>query len=196
MKRIDAIRSIIHVLDGALVVHATGMISRESYTVEDRPENFYMIGSMGLNSAIALGVALNAPRRLVVILDGDGSVLMNMGTLASIAELKPANLIHVVLDNESYASTGGQPTISGKISLERVAAAAGYAYAGRAENEASLAGELACLTARPRPAFLLVKVDPGNHPDLPRVRHTPPEIRERFARAIAGAVPASPKSRS
>lgn len=187
MKRLDAVRSVIEALDGALVVHATGMISRESFLVKDRPENFYMIGSMGLNSAIGLGVALNAPDRLVVVLDGDGSVLMNMGTLASIAELKPGNLIHIALDNESYASTGGQPTISGGIALERVAAAAGYPYSARVDRLEDLRAELERLKNGPKPAFLLVKVEPGNAPGLPRVSHTPPEICRRFRQAVCGA---------
>ena len=75
MKRIEAIEAIVNALDDQLVVHATGMISRESFYIRDREANFYMIGSMGLNSAIGLGLAINRPERIVVVLDGDGSVV-------------------------------------------------------------------------------------------------------------------------
>ncbi len=186
MKRIDAIRVIVRALKDEPIVHATGMISRESFTAQDRPGNFYMIGSMGLNSAIALGVALSQPERDIVILDGDGSVLMNMGMLASIGELAPKNLIHIVLDNESYASTGGQRSISDKVSLARVAAAAGYKYVRQVRTPEELAAELEALGTRPRPLFLLVKVEPGNAPDLPRVSLTPQEIKARFMQAVCG----------
>lgn len=185
MKRIEAIEAIVNALDDQLVVHATGMISRESFYIRNRKANFYMIGSMGLNSAIGLGLAINRPERIVVVLDGDGSVLMNMGTLASIGELAPSNLVHIVLDNESYASTGGQRSISDRIALERVAAAVGYKYVKRVETVTQLIAELERLWTQPRPAFLLVKVEPGNEPNIPRVSLTPPEIKRRFMGAIA-----------
>ena len=186
MKQIEAIEAIIKALDDdQLVVHATGMISRESFTIRDRGANFYMIGSMGLNSAIGLGLAINRPERIVVVLDGDGSVLMNMGTLASIGELAPNNLVHIVLDNESYASTGGQRSISDTVALDRVAAAVGYKYVKRVDAAADLVAELERLWTRPRPAFLLAKVKAGDEADIPRVSLTPPEIRRRFMRAIA-----------
>ena len=184
MRRIEAVEAVVNTLDDQLVVHATGMISRESCHVQDRDENFYMIGSMGLNSAIGLGVAINCPGRDVVVLDGDGSVLMNMGILASVGELGPKNFVHIVLDNESYASTGGQRSISDGVALEQMAAAAGYKYAARADTSAALALELDGLWTRPRPAFLLVKVEPGNESDIPRVSLSPPEIRSRFMRAV------------
>ncbi len=184
MRRVEAIRAIVQVLEHQLVIHATGMISRDSFSIRDREENFYMIGSMGLNSAIGLGLALNCPDRVVVILDGDGSVLMNLGMLASIGELAPSNLVHIVLDNESYASTGGQRSISDKVALEYIAAAAGYHYASRVQSPAELSAELSQLWTQPRPAFLLVKVQPGNEPEPPRVSRTPPEIARRFMQAV------------
>jgi len=184
MKRIEAIEKIMDTLDNELVVCATGMISRESFYIHDREANFYMIGSMGLNSAIGLGLAINRPERVVIVLDGDGSVLMNMGILASIGELAPRNLVHIVLDNESYASTGGQRSISDAISLEKVAAAAGYKYAQRVDTPDQLSAELDGLRAKPRPTFLLIKVQPGNLPDIPRVSLSPPEIKSRFVRAV------------
>ena len=184
MKRIEAIEAVIDSLDDELVVCATGMISREASCIRDRQANFYMIGSMGLNSSIALGLATNLPDEVIIALDGDGSVLMNMGILASIGELVPPNLVHIVLDNESYASTGGQRSISDAVPLEKVAAAAGYKYAQRVDTLDQLSAELDRLRTKPRPTFLLIKVQPGNLPDIPRIPLSPPEIKGRFMRAI------------
>ncbi len=184
MKRIDAIRQITETLGTQPMIHATGMISRESFTVRDREQNFYMIGSMGLNPAIGLGLAITRKDQQVVILDGDGSALMNLGILASIGELKPDNLIHFVLDNQTYASTGGQRSISDHVALERIAESAGYAWVGRVNTKEELTETLRNLMQKPRPAFLLVKVEPGNAPDLSRVTHTPVEIRDRVMQAV------------
>ncbi len=184
MKRFEAIAAVVKGLGNEPVIHATGMISRESFAVLDRQANFYMIGSMGMNSAIGLGLAVNRPDRLVIILDGDGSVLMNLGILASVGELAPDNLVHIVLDNESYASTGGQRSISDKVALEQVAAAAGYKYVRRVETISALSAEISTLLTKPRPLFLLAKVEPGNEPDLPRVSLSPPEIKRRFMLAV------------
>jgi len=183
MKRLLAIRCILSALKGSLFVCATGMISREAYSADDREENFYMIGSMGLNSAIGLGLAIHLPHREVVVLDGDGSVLMNMGMLATVGQAAPGNFVHIVLDNRSYASTGGQPSISGEVALEEVARAAGYAHATRIRDQIQLAQELDALDKRPRPAFHLVEVEPGNESGISRVCHPPPEITRRFMRA-------------
>lgn len=177
-------RLILGAFKDALFVHATGMISREAFWVDDRDESFYMIGSMGLNSAIGLGLAVNLPERTIVVIDGDGSVLMNMGTLASVGDLGPGNFVHIVLDNESYASTGGQRSVSSAVSLEQISLAAGYKYARRVEREAELAAELDALTAGARPAFMLVKVEPGNEHNTPRVAPAPADITQRFMRAI------------
>src|SRR5436309_9853453 len=106
MRQDEALRALQPLLGDAVVVHANGYIARSSFNVEDRPGNFYMIGSMGLASSIGLGVALSRPDRRVVIYDGDGNLLMNLGATAVIAAKRPANLIHVCFDNGVYASTG------------------------------------------------------------------------------------------
>ncbi|MCR4290106.1 MAG: thiamine pyrophosphate-dependent enzyme [Candidatus Scalindua sp.] len=108
----EAITTITELLDDQLVVCANGLISREAFTIRDRPENFYMIGSMGMASSIGMGVALNKPSKKTIILEGDGNLLMNLGSLPMVGSLQPGNLLHIVLDNEVYASTGNQPTIS------------------------------------------------------------------------------------
>ena len=97
------------------------MISREVFFTNDRPGNFYMIGSMGLLSSFGLGLALQFPEKKVYILEGDGSALMSLGTLPLIATESPKNLFHVILDNEAYESTGSQPSISSKVDLDEIA---------------------------------------------------------------------------
>lgn len=181
----EAIRALQPLLGDAVVVHANGHISRRSFTVDDRPANFYMIGSMGLASSIGLGVALSRPDRRVVIYDGDGNLLMNLGSTAMIASTRPRNLIHVVFDNGVYASTGNQPAVSQAVSLERIAAAAGYTRAVRTRTpEETAAAFRECLDTD-GPTFILVEVEVEAGPfKAGRVTHTPEEIRDRFSAAI------------
>ena len=110
LPRYEAVKTVLSGLKGnEFIVSTTGMISRELYDIkEDDNKNFYMIGSMGCASSFALGVALQQNDKKVVIFDGDGALLMKLGTLATIGHYKPANLIHILFDNESYESTGGQ----------------------------------------------------------------------------------------
>ena len=103
MTRADAIGAILDNLEANdLSLFTTGMISREAHAAFDRSSNFYMIGSMGLLSAIGLGLALNRPDRRVVVVEGDGSALMSLGSFPLVATEAPSNYTHVVLDNESY----------------------------------------------------------------------------------------------
>ena len=126
---------------------------------------------------------MSQPDRRVIVLDGDGNVLMNLGSLAIVGDIQPKNLIQVVLDNESYGSTGGQRSISNHIALERFAAAAGYARAERVTTEYELEEALNAMLMADGPFFLLVKVEPGNLEGIGRVSHPPEVIAERFARA-------------
>ena len=185
MLRADAVRHVVEALDSQLLIACNGMIGREVFTAKDRPSTFYMIGSMGLALSIGLGVAQCRPERQVVVLDGDGNVLMGAGVLATAASLKPRNLHHVVLDNEAHGSTGDQRTVSDVVPLEKLAQAAGYASAERVAAE-DLPRALAAFLARPGPALLLAKVDKGNQHGIARVSHTPPEITDHFRQANAG----------
>jgi thiamine pyrophosphate-dependent acetolactate synthase large subunit-like protein len=169
---------------GALVVHANGMISRAGFGHGDRSEHFYMIGSMGLASSIGLGIALARPGRRVVVCDGDGNVLMNLGALAQVAARRPPNLLHVCFDNGVHGSTGNQATISGLVALDEVARAAGYAAVRRVGDPAGLRSALGELGERPGPAFLLVRITPDlPDPLFPRVTVPPAEMTQRFRRA-------------
>ncbi|MBI4617936.1 MAG: hypothetical protein HY720_30280 [Planctomycetes bacterium] len=187
MKRSEAIRAVAeHLGPDSLAVSCNGMITRELYSACDRPENFYMIGSMGLASSIGLGLALRRPERKVVVLDGDGNLLMNLGTLADVAALASKNFYHVVLDNGVHDSTGGQRTVSRAVPLEKVAAAAGYARCLRVASAAALAEALATFLSRPGPAMLLVEVEPGGVRGIGRMEIPPPELARRFRNRVTG----------
>ena len=145
---------------------------------------------------------MSRPDRRVIVLDGDGNVLMNLGALAMVGDVQPKNLIQVVLDNESYGSTGGQRSISNHIALEKFAAAASYARVERVTTERELEAALDAILvadgpcpepdfgelsrAVEGPSFLLVKVEPGNLEGIGRVAYPPEVITERFARAVQG----------
>jgi len=120
IKRIDAIREIMKDVKDEVVVASTGMICRELYAVQDRPRNFYMMGSMGCALGIGLGIALNSGHNVIVI-SGDGAALMSLGTLALHKKLNPLNLTHYILDNNCNSSTGGQLTCSDAVDFSKLA---------------------------------------------------------------------------
>src|SRR5262249_14275576 len=124
---------------GTVCIHANGFIGRAGCAARDAEECFYMIGSMGLAASIGLGVALTRPDRRVLVLDGDGNVLMNLAALAQVAAARPANFRHVCFDNGVHASTGGQRTVTDRVRLDDVARAAGYPLVSRVDTAAALA---------------------------------------------------------
>lgn len=176
MKRWEALAAIAPHLKDALVVVCNGMLGRDLFGLGDRPGQFYMIGSMGLASSIGLGLALAQPKKKVVVLDGDGNVLMNLGGLANIGAAQPRNFHHVIFDNGTHASTGDQQTISKNIRLEEMARVAGYPHVWRSADPREF-------FASEGPACLLVEVEPGNQKKVPRVDVAPPEIASRFRKA-------------
>jgi sulfopyruvate decarboxylase subunit beta len=126
MRRLDALRAVYPRLEDAIVVTIMGAVAAEIQTIGHRPNFFYLQHAMGLASSMGLGIALAKPDRQVVVFDGDGSVLMNLGGLTTLARYKPKNLVHVVFDNESLLSVGGFPTATSTGSdLAAIAAAAG-----------------------------------------------------------------------
>lgn len=174
MKRIEVISEVAAAAGGALVICNIGFPSRELYAAADRPENFYMLGSMGLASSIGLGLALARPERKVVVLDGDGSVLMNLGTLATIAHHAPDNYLLIILDNCCYGSTGSQPTCTSQSTdLALVARAAGVQQVKTVTVPEDL------IDALSGHGVVVARVDPGNA-DVPIIDITPERIIERF----------------
>jgi len=184
MKGTEAFEEIIPLLTDEIAIHANGYICRESFNIKDRENNFYMIGSMGLASSIGLGVAVSRPDQKTIIIDGDGNVLMSMGTLAMIATAAPKNLIHIVIDNEAYESTGRQRSLSESVSLEKVAQSAGYLQTKKVTNKNQIKDAFQELMGKDGPSFLLIKVEPSFDKSTGRVHHTPEEITSRFMKSI------------
>ncbi|WP_447977873.1 thiamine pyrophosphate-dependent enzyme [Candidatus Nitrospira bockiana] len=182
-SRARAMSALLELLTDQPLIVCNGFPSREAFKLADRPMTFYMIGSMGVAAAIGLGVALAKPDKRIIVFDGDGNVLMGMGTLASIGAMKPKNLIHVVFDNEVYGSTGNQPTISRVVRLDQVAKAAGYVHVERVIEREDLVYEFKDMLKKDGPSFLLVKVTEQVE-DVDRVPLDPPEITRRFVKAI------------
>jgi sulfopyruvate decarboxylase subunit beta len=110
MLRVDALTAIYSDLQDKIVVTIMGAVAAELYTIGHRPNFFYLEHAMGLASSMGLGIALAMPQHKVIVIDGDGSLLMNLGTLSTMARYKPGNLLHIVFDNESLLSVGGFPT--------------------------------------------------------------------------------------
>ncbi len=184
MKRIDAIRIVSEEaeIQGAALIGNIGYPSRELYAVGDRPANFYMLGSMGLASSIGLGLSLARPILRVIVIDGDGSVLMNLGGLATIAANAGGNFLLVILDNCCYGSTGSQPTCTaGCADLARIARGAGVSDVREANDAEGLRPALA------GSGVLLVRVEPGNA-SVPIIDLSPAQILERFKGSLPPSV--------
>ena len=179
MSRLAAVTAARRAIGDEPIIHANGYICRESFAVGDRAGNFYMIGSMGLASAIGLGLSLGRPERAVVVFDGDGNLLMNFGSLAMIAARGPRRFVHVVFDNEVYGSTGNQRSPAPGVRLDRVAVAAGYRAVTAVTTAADVEDAVRAALAAQGPQFVLVKttVDEAN---VPRIPWSPAEIRDRF----------------
>jgi sulfopyruvate decarboxylase subunit beta len=158
MRRADALRAIYPRLEEAVVVTIMGAVAAELQDIGHRPGFFYLQHAMGLASSLGLGIALTRPELQVIVLDGDGSVLMNLGGLTTLARYRPANLLHLVFDNESLLSVGGFPTATSTGSdLAAIAAAAGIGRTAtvrtpdelrRAVDAALVARELTTIVAK------------------------------------------------
>jgi phosphonopyruvate decarboxylase len=169
----------------AAVVATTGKCGRELFTLADRAQHLYQVGSMGCASAMGLGVALNTPRP-VVVLDGDGAALMKLGNLATIGSRAPANLVHVVLDNGVHDSTGGQATVSQNVDFGAVALACGYSSGTSADSLAGFARAFEATRDQPGPHLIHVRIAPGSLAKLGRPTIKPPEVARRFRAFLAG----------
>ncbi len=188
LKRVEAIQIIAETLEGSeYVIATTGMPSRELFSVCDRAKNFYMQGSMGHAAAIGLGVSLTQPQKKVVVLDGDGALLMHMGSLSSIGHYKPRNFYHIVLDNESYETTGDQDTTSATTDFKKIALACGYRSAQDVVTEKELRGALKDMLKSGGPSFLRIKINRLPTPNIPRItsKYNSEQIAEIFKTEIA-----------
>ncbi len=159
MKRVDALRAIYDRLEGSAVVTIMGAVAAELQSIGHRPNFFYLQHAMGLASSVGLGIALSKPSVPVVVFDGDGSLLMNLGGLSTLARYRPSNLVHVVFDNESLLSVGGFPTATATCTrLAEVAAAAGVPRTACATTIDEFVKEFAAAQQARELTTLVVKV--------------------------------------
>jgi thiamine pyrophosphate-dependent acetolactate synthase large subunit-like protein len=175
-----AISTVVKKIGNHPIISANGFISRDLFEVCDKSSNFYMIGSMGLASSIGLGVALKNPRKSVFIFDGDGNILMNLGSLTTIASQKPKNLIHVVFDNSVHESTGGQPTNSNFVNIEKIAKACNYNHTFTVRTENNLLKILDKIKKLKGPIMIVVKIQQSKGEKSKRVNILSVDIKERF----------------
>jgi len=191
LTREQAIELIIDELaEDDIIVSTTGKASRELFELretrgQEHGGDFLTVGSMGHSSQITLGIALQKPDRQVICLDGDGSVLMHTGALAIIGQMAPANLKHIVLNNESHDSVGGQPTASPNVDYVGLARAMGYRLASRAVTRQEVQNALRKMSANEGPCFLEVRVKKGARKNLGRPTTTPLQNRENLMERLA-----------
>lgn len=183
LKREEVIHSITAVSNNDIIISTTGKTSRELFEIrehnhESHAYDFLTVGSMGHSSSIALGLAMNRPDKTVWCIDGDGSVLMHMGSLALIGQQSPKNLIHVVINNLAHESVGGMPTAAGSISLVDIAKACGYKSVLSHSDLDGLNETLSKVSDLPKPVLIEVKSAIGSRSDLGRPTTTPVENKE------------------
>ena len=187
MRRDEALRALAqHVGDDIVVaVYTTAF---DWIAIRESPLNYIMTGAMGLGSSHALGLALGRPDKRVLVLDGDGSLLMNLGSLVTIAEAAPPNLIHFVLENGTYEANGSHPTPgSDRVDFAGFARAAGYRSCHVFDDLATFATRIGSVVQEPGPVFVTMKIEPGPPPKLDYEYMHGARVREEFKAALNGA---------
>ena len=170
-------------VDDSILIATTGFTGRELFSINDRVNHIYMVGSMGCASSFGLGLALARPDLKIIVIDGDGAGLMRMGNFATIGTYASNNFIHILLDNEVHDSTGGQSTVSKNINFAMIAKACGYSMA-LSGNKMELIDELFSLNKNEGPAFGHLKICSGTIENLPRPNVKPNEVLRRMMRHI------------
>ena len=182
MIRKEAISIVVKKIGDHPVISANGLISRDLFEICDRNSNFYMIGSMGLASSIGLGVALKNTKKRIFVFDGDGNILMNLGSLITIGTIKPKNLVHIIFDNNSHESTGGQPTATNKIQLTKIAKSANYrVFQAKTKNQ--LIKVFQKIKLIQGPIMVIVKIEKSKIVSK-RINIEPTKIKNRFMSSL------------
>jgi thiamine pyrophosphate-dependent acetolactate synthase large subunit-like protein len=179
MNRFDVTSRLVAKLKDEAVIGGIGNTNFDLWAAGHRPQNFYMLGSMGLAFPIALGVALAQPKRHVFALEGDGSLLMQLGTLSTIATLAPKNLTMIIMDNGVYQITGAQPTPASAVAdLVAIAVASGLTNSAWAADEEDFERLIDQSMSSPGPTLIGIRID--DKPGTGTTRRDPVQIRERF----------------
>jgi thiamine pyrophosphate-dependent acetolactate synthase large subunit-like protein len=190
MKRIEALRAVVDVTADLPVVATCAATSRELAAVEDRSNHLYLLDSMGLTTSVGTGLALAIEDSAVeraIVLDGDGSLLMNLNALATAAFLRLPRLVVVCLDNASYASTAGLATYAEALDLGSIAAGCGLNVL-RADDQPSLVRALDQARSQAGPLFVHVRIEPGNAADIPLLLMDPAVLADRFRGWLTSAM--------
>jgi len=183
-SRLDMLRAVRDVTgDSDVVVATTGHTGRELLDLEDRENYLYMVGSMGCAPSLGLGLAVAQPHRRIVVLDGDGAALMRLGAQATVGYQRPSNLVHILFDNGTHESTGGQATVSHSIDFCAIAAGCGYPRTSRASTPQELTEILR--TTQDALHFIHVPTLPGTKRTLPRPSLQPHEVANRVRSLLA-----------
>ena len=171
------------IVEEQLIICNLGIPSKELHHLKDRNENFYMMGSMGLVSSIALGLALSRPEKKIWCIDGDGSILMNLGSLSTIGNISPINLTIILIDNGSYGSTGDQKThTSNKTALDIIAKGSGFESIHVIDKQDKILPILKNIGKGCH--FILIKAESGNA-QVENIPLHPEFIKERFMKSIS-----------
>ncbi|QXJ40074.1 hypothetical protein BV455_03447 [Parageobacillus caldoxylosilyticus] len=179
--RIEALKLINSLKDDKTVQLATtGKTGRELYEIEDAPNNLYMVGSMGCVSSLGLGLALAKKDKDIVVIEGDGALLMRMGSLATNGCYAPKNMLHILLDNNTHDSTGGQSTVSHNVNFVDIAAACGYSKSIYVHNLEELESCIKDWKREKNLTFLYMKIAKGSIEGLGRPKMKPYEVKERL----------------
>lgn len=181
MRRYEALEEIMRVIGDTPVICNIGHPSQELYIIKERPENFYMLGSMGLALPIGLGLAMNSDKKFLVI-DGDAAMTMNMGAFATVGAVSPSNLVHVLIDNQANGSTGFQPSFTaGRLRLEEVAKGCGIPNIRVVTKQEDIAGTITEALAGDNGSWLVViKAETGMPDGVNPIPMSGVEVKERF----------------
>lgn len=188
LRREDAIRTILETDNSYAIVSTTGKTSRELYELRElrneQLQDFLTVGSMGHSSSIAAAIAIRSPETKIMCIDGDGSLIMHMGSMAVIGKLAPKNFLHVIMNNQCHESVGGQATAADKLDMEQLAKATGYCHYFSAQNPEDLAQTINSIRDLSGPILLEVRVKKGSRADLGRPKSSPAENKVSFINKI------------
>ena len=183
LNRLQATRYVVQQVTDEPIIASLGNPKYDLFTAQDRPQNFYMWNSMGLASSMGLGLAMARPEQKVIILDGDGAILMNLNSLPTAAARAPQNLIHVIWDNHQFETTGGQPTHTAfRTDLAKMAQGAGFDKVETVETQEAFERVFSCALREPGPWIIVAVIDTERATGRPP--KSPTYIKHRFMESL------------